>query len=58
MSGKILKKIALSTGIGTGIGMLFSSFLIIIMALVLAVGDIPAMLISPATVFAVATGGL
>ena len=57
MSGKVLKKMALSTGIGTGIGMLFSSLIIIIMALVLAVGDIPAMLIAPATVFAVTVGG-
>ena len=57
MSGKILKKIALSTGIGTGIGMLFSSLTIVLMALVLSVGDIPAMLIAPATVFAIAFGG-
>ena len=57
MSGKIFKKIALSTGIGTGIGMIFSSLTIVIMALVLSVGDIPAMLIAPATVFAVAVGG-
>ena len=57
MSGKVLKKMALSTGIGTGIGMLFSSLIIIIMALVLAVGDIPAMLIAPSTVFAVTVGG-
>ena len=57
MSAKNIKKLALSTGIGAGIGMLSSSLLIFMMAAVLAVGSIPAMLISPVTVIFLAFGG-
>ncbi len=57
MSGKFIKKMILSTGIGTGIGIIVSSLIILAMAGVLAIGDIPAVLIAPGTVIALAIGG-
>ena len=54
---KQAEKIAVSTFIGSGIGLFTSSILIFIMAAILAIGDIPAMLISPATVAVLAFGG-
>ena len=57
MSDKNAKKIAISTAIGAGIGMLASAMLIFMMAAVLAVGNIPAMMISPVTVILLAFGG-
>ena len=57
MSEKSLKKLAVSTAIGAGIGMIASSMLIFLMAAALAIGDIPAMLISPAAVIMLAFGG-
>ncbi len=57
MPQKALKKYIVSTAIGTGIGIFSSAALIFLMAAALTVGDIPAMLISPATVFVLAFGG-
>ena len=56
MFQKSPKKYIISTAIGTGIGMLSSAMLIFMMAAVLTVGNIPAMIISPATVFVLAFG--
>ncbi len=56
MSGKTANKIAFSTAIGAGIGIISTAILIFMMAAVLAVGNIPAMLISPATVAMLAFG--
>ena len=57
MSGKIFNKIALSTGIGAGTGIIVSSLFITILAGILAIGNIPAMLIAPVTVFVIVVGG-
>lgn len=57
MSEKSLEKFALSTAIGAGIGMIAAAMLIFLMAAALTIGDIPAMLISPATVVMLAFGG-
>ncbi|MBQ7874257.1 MAG: TIGR04086 family membrane protein [Oscillospiraceae bacterium] len=57
MSEKNLKKFAVCTAIGSGIGIISASILIFLMAAALAVGDIPALLISPATVIMLAFGG-
>lgn len=57
MSQNFLKKIAASSSIGAGIGILFSSLLVFIMAIILTVGNVPAMLISPITVLFLAIGG-
>lgn len=57
MSGKTIKKIAVGSSIGAAIGLFSSAILIFMMAAVLAVGDIPATLISPATVAVLAFGG-
>lgn len=57
MSEKSLKKIAICTTIGAGIGMISASILIFLMAAALSIGDIPAMLISPSTVALLAFGG-
>lgn len=56
MSKKSFNKMFLSTGIGTGFGMLFFSVLVFIMALILAIGNIPAAIISPITVIFLAIG--
>ncbi|MBQ7124215.1 MAG: TIGR04086 family membrane protein [Oscillospiraceae bacterium] len=56
MSGNNVKKLSISVLIGAGIGVLSSAILLLFMAAVLAVGNIPAMLISPATVFVLAFG--
>lgn len=56
MSGKIIKKIGFSSGIGAGIGIIISSVIIFLIAAVLSAMDIPAMMIAPATVFAIAGG--
>ena len=56
MSDKIIRKFATGSGIGAGIGMVISSIIIIMIAAVLAVANIPAMLIAPSTVFAIAVG--
>ena len=56
MSKKNVGKILLSSGIGTGIGILSASILIFLMAAALTIGDIPAMLISPLTVVLLALG--
>jgi putative membrane protein (TIGR04086 family) len=53
-----LNKYLLSIAVGTGIGMLSSAILIFLMAAILTVGNIPAVIISPATVFFLASGGL
>lgn len=50
MSEKNIKKLAVSSAIGGGIGIISSAMLIFMMAAVLTVGNIPAMIISPATV--------
>ena len=57
MTGKQVKKIAISSSVGSGIGILIAALFIFAMAAVLAIGDIPAMLISPATVVILAFGG-
>ncbi|MBR2040759.1 MAG: TIGR04086 family membrane protein [Oscillospiraceae bacterium] len=57
MTGKQVKKIAISASVGSGIGILIAALFIFAMAAVLAIGDIPAMLISPATVVILAFGG-
>ncbi len=57
MTGKQAEKIAISTAIGSGIGIFASSILIFILAAILAIGDIPAILISPVTVAILAFGG-
>lgn len=57
MSEKSFEKFALSTAIGAGIGMIAAAMLIFLMAAALTIGDIPAMLISPATVVMLAFGG-
>lgn len=57
MSQNFFKKIAVSSSIGAGIGILFSSLLVFIMAFILTVGNVPAMLISPITVLFLAVGG-
>ena len=57
MPKKSFKKYLMSIAIGTGIGMLSSSVLIFMMAAVLTIGNIPAVMISPATVFILAFGG-
>lgn len=56
MSKKSFNKMFLSTGIGTGFGMLFFSVLVFIMASILAIGNIPAAIISPITVIFLAIG--
>ena len=56
MSDKIIRKIAVGSGIGAGTGMLFSSIIIILIAAVLAMANVPAMLIAPSTVLATAIG--
>ncbi len=56
MPQKFLKKFALSTAIGAGIGILSSAMLVFLMAAALTVGDVPAMLISPITVLFLAFG--
>ena len=57
MPQNFLKKFVVGTAIGTGIGVISSSFLIFLMAAALTVGNIPAMLISPVTVVFLAFGG-
>ncbi len=56
MSEKSLKKLAVSSSVGAGIGIAVSSVLIIALAAVLAIGNIPAMLISPLTSVILAMG--
>ena len=56
MPQNFLKKLTVSTAIGTGVGMVSTSVLIFLMAAALTVGDVPAMLISPVTVFFLAFG--
>ena len=56
MPQKFLKKFIVSTAIGTCIGLFSTSVLIFLMAAALTVGNIPAMLISPVTVFFLAFG--
>lgn len=57
MSGKTAENIIIKTSVGAGLGILVSALIIIIIAAILAIGDIPAMLISPITVLALALGG-
>lgn len=57
MSGENIKKIMISSAIGSGIGMVSTSILIFLMAAALTVGNIPAMMISPITVVFLAFGG-
>ena len=52
-----LNKYFISIAVGTGVGMLLSSVLIFLMAVILIIGNIPAVMISPATVFFLAVGG-
>ena len=56
MPQNFLKKFIISSAIGTGVGMISASVLIFLMAAALTVGDVPAMLISPVTVFFLAFG--
>ena len=56
MPQNFLKKFIISNAIGTGVGLLSASVLIFLMAAALTVGDVPAMLISPVTVFFLAFG--
>jgi putative membrane protein (TIGR04086 family) len=56
MPQNFLKKFAVSTAIGTGVGMLSVAILIFLMAAALTIGDVPAMIISPVTVFFLAFG--
>ena len=56
MSKKNVGKILLSSAIGTGIGIISASILIFLMAALLTVGDVPAIIISPITVFFLAIG--
>lgn len=58
MSQKLIKKIAVSAAIGTGIGMFSTSVLIFLMAAAITLADVPAMLISPITVIFLAFGSL
>ena len=57
MPQKSFKKYLVSISVGTGIGMLSSAVLIFMLAAILTIGDIPAVMISPATVFIIAFGG-
>ncbi len=56
MPQNFLKKFIVSTAIGTCVGLLSTSVLIFLMAAALTVGDVPAMMISPVTVFFLAFG--
>ena len=56
MPQNFLKKITVSAAIGAGVGMISTAMLIFLMAAALTVGDVPAMLISPVTVFLLAFG--
>ena len=56
MPQNILKKLILSTAVGTGIGIIAFAVLIFLMSAALTVGNIPATLISPITVFFLAFG--
>ncbi len=56
MPQNFLKKLTASAAIGTGVGMFSAAMLIFLMAAALTVGDIPATLISPVTVFFLAFG--
>ncbi len=57
MTDKNLKRLSASSAIGAGFGIIASSIIIMAMALVLTIGDIPAMVISPMTVAILALGG-
>ncbi len=57
MLKKNVEKIVLSSAIGAGTGLVLTSILIFIIAAILTIGDIPAVLISPVTVFFLALGG-
>ena len=50
-------KLAKSSAIGAGIGMLLSAAVTFIMAAILSLGNIPAMIISPMAVFSLIFGG-
>ena len=56
MPQNFLQKLTASAAIGTGVGMFSAAMLIFLMAAALTVGDIPATLISPVTVFFLAFG--
>ena len=56
MPQNFLKKFTVSAAVGTGVGMVSTSVLIFLMAAALTVGDVPAMMISPVTVFFLAFG--
>lgn len=58
MSQKKLKQFTVSVLIGAGTGIISSAILIFMMAAALVIGDIPAFLLSPATVLILAFGGL
>lgn len=50
-------KLAKSSAVGAGIGMLFSAAVTFIMAAILSIGNIPAIIIPPMAVFALIFGG-
>lgn len=58
MSGRNTAKIMISSAIGAGIGILFAAAATLAMAAVLAIGNIPAVLIMPLATAALAVGGL
>ena len=57
MPKKSFEKYLMSIAVGTGIGMLSSAALIFLMAAFLTIGNIPAAMYSPLTVFILAFGG-
>lgn len=56
MPQKNTKKLIISVSAGTGIGIITCAMLVFLMSAALAVGNIPAMLISPVTVLFLAIG--
>ncbi len=56
MLNKDIKKLGVSSAVGAGSGIILASVLTLLLALVLTVGNIPAMLISPVTSIILALG--
>jgi len=50
-------KLAKSSAIGAGIGMIFSAIAMAVMAAILSIGNIPSVIISPMAIFTVILGG-
>ncbi len=50
-------KLAKSSAVGAGIGMILSAIVMFIMAAILSIGNIPSMVIPPMAIFAIVFGG-